>query len=102
MPLNVASSLEDTFLASGPMIPAIPDNGRRMLLGVVYYHATPESRRFRLPILPIDTGRYGSREMRRIFDVENKLPPWLEVEAAVAEVQAAVGVIRESDVQEMR
>jgi hypothetical protein len=35
MALKAVSSLEDTFLASGPMIPAIPDNGGSMLLGVV-------------------------------------------------------------------
>src|SRR6266705_1163821 len=37
----------------------------------------------RMPILPIDTGRYGSPEMRHIFDEENKLQKWLDVEAAV-------------------
>src|SRR5438270_13910663 len=31
--------------------------------------------------------------MRRIFDEENKLQLWLDVEAAVAEAQAAVGDI---------
>ena len=46
-----------------------------------------------MPILPIDTGRYGSPEMRRIFDEENKLQLWLDVEAAVAQAQAAVGDI---------
>src|SRR5213594_4273609 len=47
----------------------------------------------RMPILPIDTGRYGSPEMRHIFDEENKLQLWLDVESAVAEAQAAVGDI---------
>src|SRR6266699_4948701 len=47
----------------------------------------------RLPILPIDTGRYGSPEMRRIFDEESKLQKWLNVEAAVAEAEASVGDI---------
>src|SRR6266705_1655210 len=47
----------------------------------------------RLPILPIDTGRYGSPEMRRIFDEESKLQKWLDVEAAVAEAEASVGDI---------
>jgi len=37
-----------------------------------------------LPILPIDTGRYGTPEMRRIFDEENRLQRMLEVEAALA------------------
>jgi adenylosuccinate lyase len=45
----------------------------------------------RLPILPIDTDRYGSPEMRRVFDEESKLQKWLDVEAAVAQAQAAVG-----------
>jgi len=46
-----------------------------------------------LPILPIDTGRYGSPEMRKIFDEENKFQKWLDVEAAVAEAEAFVGDI---------
>jgi hypothetical protein len=37
-------------------------------------------RRTSLPILPIDTGRYGSPEMRRIFDEENRLQKMLDVE----------------------
>src|SRR5881409_75217 len=47
----------------------------------------------RLPILPIDTGRYGSPEMRHIFDEESKLQKWLDVEAAVADAEASVGDI---------
>ncbi|HEX4921384.1 MAG TPA: lyase family protein, partial [Candidatus Bathyarchaeia archaeon] len=46
-----------------------------------------------MPILPIDTGRYGSPEMRAIFDEESKFQKWLEVEAAVAEAQASTGDI---------
>jgi len=46
-----------------------------------------------MPILPIDTGRYGSPEMRTIFDEENRLQKWLDVEAAIAQAQAAVGDI---------
>jgi len=46
-----------------------------------------------MPILPIDTGRYGSPEMRSIFDEENRLQKWLDVEAAIAQSQAAVGDI---------
>ena len=46
-----------------------------------------------MTILPIDTGRYGSPEMRQVFDEENKLQKWLDVEAAVALAQAAVGDI---------
>ena len=46
-----------------------------------------------MPILPIDTGRYGSPEMRSIFDEGNRLQKWLDVEAAIAQSQAAVGDI---------
>ncbi len=54
-----------------------------------------------MPILPIDTGRYGSPEMRRIFDEENKLQKWLAVEAAVAEAQALVGDIPKAAAEEI-
>src|SRR3989475_5214656 len=47
----------------------------------------------RLPILPIDSGRYGSLEMRRIIDEENQLQKWLDVEDAVSAAQAYVGDI---------
>jgi len=46
-----------------------------------------------MPILPIETGRYGSAEMRRIFEEENRLRKYLMVEAAVALAQAEVGDI---------
>ena len=46
-----------------------------------------------MPILPIDTGRYGSPEMRNIFDEENRLQKWLDVEAAIAQAQASVGEV---------
>jgi len=46
-----------------------------------------------LPILPIDTGRYGTPEMRRIFDEENRLQKMLEVEAALAWAHSQVGEI---------
>src|SRR6266702_4366133 len=46
-----------------------------------------------MPILPIDTGRYGSPEMRSVFDEENRLQKWLDVEAAIAQAQASVGDI---------
>lgn len=56
---------------------------------------------FETPILPIDTGRYGSEEMRRIFDEEAKLQRFLDVEAAVAKAQAALGVIPKSAAEEI-
>jgi len=46
-----------------------------------------------LPILPIDTGRYGTVEMRKIFEEENKLQKRLDVEAALALAHAEVGNI---------
>lgn len=50
-----------------------------------------------MPILPIDTGRYGSPEMRRIFDEENRLQKMLEVEAALAWAHSQVNNIPEGD-----
>lgn len=52
-----------------------------------------------LPILPIDTGRYGTPEMRRIFEEENRLQEMLEVEAALAWAHARVGDIPQEDAQ---
>jgi adenylosuccinate lyase len=54
-----------------------------------------------LPILPIDTGRYGSAEMRSIFDEENRLQKMLEVEAALAWAQSQVGNIPKEDAQKI-
>ena len=50
-----------------------------------------------MPILPIDTGRYGSPEMRRIFDEENRLQKMLDVEAALAWAHGQVGNIPKLD-----
>lgn len=50
-------------------------------------------RKTSLPILPIDTGRYGSPEMRRIFDEENRLQKMLDVEAALAWAHSQVNNI---------
>src|SRR3972149_6075996 len=52
-----------------------------------------------LPILPIDTGRYGTPEMRRIFEEENRLQKMLDVEAALAWAHAEVGDIPQKDAQ---
>jgi adenylosuccinate lyase len=46
-----------------------------------------------MPILPIDSGRYGSKEMKEIFDESKKLDYELKFEAAVAEAQAKVNLI---------
>jgi len=50
-----------------------------------------------LPIIPIDTGRYGSPEMRKIFDEENRLQKMLQVEGALAWAHSQVGNIPERD-----
>lgn len=50
-----------------------------------------------MPILPIDTGRYGTSEMRRIFEEENRVQKMLDVEAALAWAHAAVGNIPQND-----
>ena len=52
-----------------------------------------------MPILPIDTGRYGSPEMRQIFDEENRLQKMLDVEAALAWAHSQVGNISKEDAQ---
>ncbi|MEM3613126.1 MAG: lyase family protein, partial [Candidatus Bathyarchaeia archaeon] len=50
-----------------------------------------------MPILPIDTGRYGTPEMRRIFEEENRVQKMLDVEAALAWAHAEVGNIPRKD-----
>jgi len=50
-----------------------------------------------LPILPIDTGRYGTPEMRQIFEQENRLQRMLDVEATLAWAHAEVGDIPRKD-----
>lgn len=54
-----------------------------------------------MPILPIDTGRYGTREMRRIFDEENRLQRMLDVEAALAWAHSEVGNISREDAEKI-
>jgi len=54
-----------------------------------------------LPILPIDTGRYGTAEMRRIFEEENRLQKMLDVEAALAWAHAEVGNIPRKDAEKI-
>ena len=44
-----------------------------------------------MPILPIDTGRYGSPQIKRVFEERNRLRYQLEFEAAVASAQAQKG-----------
>jgi adenylosuccinate lyase len=54
-----------------------------------------------LPILPIDTGRYGTPEMLKIFDEETRLQKLLDVEAALALAHAEVGNIPNKDAQKI-
>src|ERR671930_1229427 len=46
-----------------------------------------------MPILPIDSGRYGSKEIKHIFEEERRLDYQLTFEAAVAMAQAKVNII---------
>ena len=46
-----------------------------------------------MPILPIDSGRYGSKEIKDIFEECKKLDYELKFEAAVAKAQADVNLI---------
>jgi adenylosuccinate lyase len=59
-----------------------------------------------LPILPIDagpieTGRYGTAEMRRIFEEEARVQRMLDVEAALAWAHAEVGDIPRKDAEKI-
>jgi adenylosuccinate lyase len=51
----------------------------------------------KLPILPIDTGRYGTVEMLKVFEEENRVQKMLDVEAALAWAHAEVGNISGED-----
>jgi len=50
-----------------------------------------------LPILPIDTGRYGTSEMRAVFEEENRVQRMLDVEAALAWAYGQIGEIPRED-----
>ena len=54
-----------------------------------------------MPILPIDTGRYGSAEMRGIFEEEARVQKMLDVEAALALAHAEVGNIPRKDAEKI-
>jgi adenylosuccinate lyase len=54
-----------------------------------------------LPILPIDTHRYGTAEMRRIFEEEARVQRMLDVEAALAWAHAEVGDIPRKDAEKI-
>jgi len=52
-----------------------------------------------LPILPVDTGRYGTAEMLKIFEEETRVQKMLDVEAALAWAHAEVGNIPRKDAE---
>jgi len=59
-----------------------------------------------MPILPIetspiDTGRYGTAEMRRIFEEESRIQRLLDVEAALAWAHAEVGNVPRKDAEKI-
>ena len=54
-----------------------------------------------MPILPIDTGRHVTPEMRAIFEEENRLQRMLDVEAALAWAHAEVGDFPRKDAEEI-
>src|SRR5687768_6016977 len=54
-----------------------------------------------MPILPVDSGRYGSKEIREIFDDIRKLDYQLRFEAEVAKAQGELGVIPEGASKEI-
>lgn len=54
-----------------------------------------------MPILPIDTGRYGTPEMLKVFEEEARVQKLLDVEAALAWAHAEVGNISKADAQKI-
>ena len=54
-----------------------------------------------MPILPIDTGRYGTPEMLKVFDEETRVQKLLDVEAALALAHAEVGNIPKKDAEKI-
>ena len=54
-----------------------------------------------MPILPIDTGRYGTSEMLRVFEEEARVQRLLDVEAALAIAHAEVGDIPRKDAEKI-
>ena len=54
-----------------------------------------------MPITPIDTGRYGTPEMLKIFEEESRIQKLLDVEAALALAHAEVGNIPRKDAEKI-
>ncbi len=55
-----------------------------------------------MPVCPIDTGRYGSREMRVLFEEESRLQRYLDVEAALALALSDLGEIPKESAEAIR
>ncbi len=54
-----------------------------------------------MPILPIDTGRYGTPEMLEVFQEESRIQKMLDVEAALAWAHCEVGNIPKKDAEKI-
>ncbi|MBS7632023.1 adenylosuccinate lyase [Candidatus Bathyarchaeota archaeon] len=54
-----------------------------------------------MPILPIETGRYGTYEMKNIFEEETRIQKMLDVEATLAWAHAEVGNIPRKDAEKI-
>ena len=54
-----------------------------------------------MPVLPIDTGRYGTAEMKKIFEEATRVQKMLDVEAALAWAHAEVGNIPRKDAEKI-
>lgn len=46
-----------------------------------------------MAILPIDDGRYGTDEMKAVFEIQNKIDCQVQIEGAVAAAQASINMI---------
>lgn len=55
-----------------------------------------------MAILPIDSGRYGSKEIKQIFEEEKRLQYILEFEAAVALAQSSIKLIPTAAAKEIK
>jgi len=54
-----------------------------------------------MPIMPIDTGRYGTAEMLEVFQEESRIQKMLDVEAALAWAHCEVGNIPKKDAEKI-
>ena len=54
-----------------------------------------------MPILPLDSGRYGTVEMRNVFEEEKRLQRMLDVEGALVWAQAELGIIPKESAKEI-